>query len=162
MKLKLCFIKSVTVFLIITVKAVNADTLNLFVRKSRDSPKNCFPATNLCWYKLVARSNNRHMWIFFWLVVCFVVVFFLMFIRLAGSFPSCSLTIFVFLFFHLNYFISLSWKVGRLSQAVISHSAAILKLFTRRVKVQGEWRSEPGREPKFLYSLSKALIPWHS
>lgn len=162
MKLKLCFIKSVTVFLIITVKAVNADSLNLFVRKSRDRPENCFPrqcATNLCRYKLVVRSSNRHMWIFFWLVVLWCFFSFLMFIRLAGSFPSCSLTIFVLLFFHLNYFISLSWKAGRLSQAVISHSAAIVKLLTGRVKVQGEWRSEPGWEPKFLYSLSKALIP---
>lgn len=62
MKLKLCFIKPVTVFLTITVKAVNASSLYLFARKSRDSPENCFPrqcAANLCQCKLTARSNNN-------------------------------------------------------------------------------------------------------
>lgn len=59
MKLMLCFIKSVTVFLTIILIAINANFLHLFAIKSRDSPENCFPrqcATNLCQLKLVART----------------------------------------------------------------------------------------------------------
>lgn len=100
MKLNLYFIKSVTVFLAITVKAVNASFLNLLARKSRDSPEKCFPrqcATNLSQYKLVARRNNKC-----WQDILILLPFFFPpkkpLIRLTVSFPSYSLKTFVLLF----------------------------------------------------------------
>lgn len=51
MKIKLCFMKSVTVFRTVTVKAVNASSLRLFARKSGHAPENCCPrqhGTNRC------------------------------------------------------------------------------------------------------------------